>query len=326
MNPRHFTVASALIFSVLAACHSSERGTGPYQSESLHWSTAAPLNHVRAAHAVVVARGSVFAIAGTGDVSGKPVLEVERFNGVRWRDETLLPGDGLNAPAAVAIDDQIYVLGGFTTTTNIPTDEVRIYDVGTREWSRGPSLPEPRGGHAAAVLDGRIHVIGGGNSRSTLALHSVLDPRSGTWVERAPLPRAMGSPAAVVCNGKLYCIGGRSGGRDFGDVFIYDDVADVWRTGPALVPRGTSGAAAFNGFIFVIGGESQGENRVLDDVLVLAPGSDSWRAGPSMPTPRSFARTVVYRNSMYVVGGSSEPQTSHAPLGTPVVERLSPSH
>lgn len=325
MNLRHLTVASALVLSVLAACHSSERGTGPYQPESLRWSTVAPLNHARAAHAVVVARGSVFAIAGTGDVSGKPVLEVERLSGVRWRDETTLPSDGLNAPAAVAIDDQIYVLGGFKTTTNIPTDEVRIYDVGTREWSHGPSLPEPRGGHAAAVLDGRIHVIGGGNSRSTLALHSVLDPRTRTWVERAPLPHALGSPAAVVCNGKLYCIGGRSGGHDFGDVFVYDDDADVWRTGPALVPRGTSGAAAFNGFIFVIGGESQGENRVLGDVLMLAPGSDSWRVCPSMPTPRSFARAVVYRNSVYVVGGSTEPQTSHAPRGTAVVERLNPS-
>jgi len=38
-------------------------------------------------------------------------------------------------------------------------------------------LPAPRGGHAARVLDGKIHVLGGGNDVSTLAEHLTFDPK-----------------------------------------------------------------------------------------------------------------------------------------------------
>ena len=134
------------------------------------------MRHARSAHAVVATDDAIYAIGGTG-AGGAPVMQVERFDGNAWRDETTLPGEGLNAPAAVAIGNRIYVIGGFKTVTNVPTSEVLVYDVGTHTWSTAAPLPAPRGGHAAAVLDGKIHVIGGGNSRSTLADHSEYDPR-----------------------------------------------------------------------------------------------------------------------------------------------------
>ena len=134
-------------------------------------------------------------------------IEVQRFDGKEWRDETRLLGEGLNAPAAVAIGNRIYVIGGFNTVTNVPSSDVLVYDIETRSWSTAAPLPAPRGGHAAAVLNGRIHVIGGGNSRSTLADHSEYDPAADKWTERAPLSRSKGSPAAVAFDGKLYAIG-----------------------------------------------------------------------------------------------------------------------
>ena len=166
--------------------------------------------HARSAHAAVSTRDRIYVVGGTGD-GAAPVRDVEMFDGVSWTVESALPGDGLNAPAAVAIDARIYVLGGFGTTTNVPTSDVLVYDIRTRTWSKAAPLPAPRGGHAAVLLNGRIHVIGGGNSRSTLADHSEYDPATDTWTARAPLPRSEGSPAAVVFNGKLYAIGGRSG-------------------------------------------------------------------------------------------------------------------
>src|SRR5436305_1855131 len=124
------------------------------------WHDAPPMLHARSAHAVVSSGDAIYAIGGTG-TGGQPVLEVERFDGSRWRDETRLPGDGLNAPAAAVIGRRIYVIGGFKTTTNVPSSDVLVYDVDSRTWSDAPPLAEPRGGHAAAVLDGRVHVIGG---------------------------------------------------------------------------------------------------------------------------------------------------------------------
>jgi N-acetylneuraminic acid mutarotase len=277
--------------------------------------------HARSAHVVVSTAGAIYAIGGTG-VGGAPVLSVERFDGSQWRDETTLPGEGLNAPAAVAIGSRIYVIGGFKTVTNVPTTEVLVYDLTSHMWSKAAPLPEPRGGHAAAVLAGRIHVIGGGNSRSTLADHSEFDPASNSWIDRAPLPRSEGSPAAVAFNGKLYAIGGRSGGSDFGSVYIYDPATDRWGEGPPIEARGTAGAAAYCGKIYVFGGESQAKNTVLSDVLRLDSTSAVWQTAQPMPTARDYARPALLGTSVYLIGGNPVVAMSHSAVGSTLVERF----
>lgn len=307
------------VTGALAGCHGTDDADAELRLGT--WTTAPPMHHARAAHAVVATSDAIYALAGT-DADGLPVTMVERFGGYDWQYETPLPGDGLNAPAAVALDGRIYLIGGFRTVTNVPTTKVHVYDTRTREWSKAAELPSARGGHAAAVLNGLIHVVGGGNSRSTLADHSVFDPRTNNWSERAPLPRAVGSPALVAMEGKLYAIGGRSGAQDFGDVWVYDDASNAWSAGPSIGARATCGAVALPGVIFVFGGESQARSCVLADVLWLREGAEAWDPVQAMPTARSFARAVVFDGNIYIVGGSHEPQKSHAPRGSAAVDRL----
>jgi N-acetylneuraminic acid mutarotase len=283
------------------------------------WRGEPPMMHARAAHAVVSTASAIYAIGGTG--AGRvPVLQVERFDGQQWTLETTLPGDGLNAPAAVIVEDRIYVIGGFNTVTNVPTARVLVYELSTHGWSERAPLPAPRGGHAAVVLEGKIHVLGGGNSQSTLADHSVYDPASNSWQARAPLPRSEGSPAGVAFAGRLYAIGGRSGPSDFGAVDVYDPAADRWSAGPSVPPRGTAGAVVYCGALHVFGGESQATRQSLGDVLRLDPGAIAWRQGPPLPTARNFARAVLFGDAIYVVGGSPTPDSSHASEGSAIVE------
>jgi N-acetylneuraminic acid mutarotase len=277
------------------------------------------MRHARSAHNVVATRAAVYALAGTGAGSA-PVLEVERFDGREWAAETTLPGAGLNAPASVVHDGRIYVVGGFNTVTNVPTDRVHVYDLKTRRWREAAPLPAPRGGHAAVVLGGRIHVVGGGNSVSTIADHSVYDPATDSWSDRAPLPRAKGSPAAVVLDGRIYAVGGRSGASDFGDVDVYDPAADAWTAGPPIAPRGTAGAVVYRGAIHVFGGESQARRATLGDVLRLDMERGAWERVSVMPTARNYARAVVFDDAVYVVGGSPTPGASHSSTGSAVVE------
>jgi N-acetylneuraminic acid mutarotase/predicted NAD-dependent protein-ADP-ribosyltransferase YbiA (DUF1768 family) len=285
------------------------------------WRSVAPMRHARAAHAVVSTGTAIFALAGTG-AGHAPVLEVERFDGRRWTDVSTLPVPGLNAPAAVALGGRIYLIGGFETVTNVPTGRVHVYDPATRAWSEARPLPAPRGGHAAVVMDGRIHVIGGGNSQATIADHSVYDPATDSWSALAPLPRAEGSPAAVALGGRLYAIGGRSGPADFGAVDIYDPATDSWSAGPEIYPRGTAGAVAWCEAIYLFGGESQARAESLNEVLWLEPGATAWELASPMPTARNFARAVLFRDAVYVVGGSPTPERSHASEGSAVVERF----
>ena len=312
------TAAKRAIFVVVSAaliqCVASAVADGDWRAEP-------PMHYSRAAHAVVHQGGSTYALAGTGE-RGAPVAVFERFDGKAWHDAGSIPGPGLNAPAAVALNGKIYLIGGFRTDTNVPTADVLAYDTAKRTWSNAAPLPAPRGGHAAIVMDGRIHVIGGGNSKSTIADHDVFDPSTNAWRALAPLPRAEGSPAAVASNGKLYAIGGRSGSADFGDVYIYDPSSNAWSAGPSIEPRGTAGAAVYCDSIYVFGGESQAQRKSLGDVLRLTR-DGKWERVSTMPTPRNFARAVVFDEAVYVIGGSPTPEASHASIGSASVERFS---
>jgi N-acetylneuraminic acid mutarotase len=268
----------------------------------------------------VATSDALFALGGTGD-DRKPVLEVERFDGVAWAEVTTLPGRGVNAPSVATVDGRIFVIGGFSGTSSQPSSEVWVYDPAVETWSEAAPLPLASGGHAAAVLDGRIHVIGGGTSRSTIADHSVYDPVTGIWSVAAPLPRALGSPAAVVLDGQLWSIGGRSGNDDYGDVYIYDPATDTWAKGPSIEPRGTAGAVVVCGTVVLIGGESQMARTVLADTFILRDGL--WVPETPLPTARSFARTVVLDGTIYVVGGSTQHGQSHASAGGGTVEQSS---
>ncbi|MEP6896099.1 MAG: kelch repeat-containing protein, partial [Chloroflexota bacterium] len=232
------------------------------------WSAAPAMLIPRSAHAVASSDSAIYALAGTDD-HGKPILEVEKFDGQSWTMETTLPGLGLNAPTASIVNNKLYVMGGFEAVTNVPIDEVQVYNLITHQWTKARPLPNPRGGHVAVVLDGKIHLLGGGNSESTLADHSEYNPATNTWRDLAPLSRSEGSPAAVVVAGKIYVIGGRSGFSDFGDVYIYDPSTDTWSMGPSIEPRGTAGAVVYCGGIYLFGGESQAARKNLDDVLRL---------------------------------------------------------
>ena len=171
------------------------------------------------------------------------------------------------------------------------------------------------------VRDGKIHVVGGGNAQSTIPDHDVYDPATDTWGSLAPLPRGVGSPALAAFAGKLYAIGGRSGRGDFGTVEIYDPATNTWSKGPPIEPRGTAGAVAYCGAIYVFGGESQDQGVSLGDVLRWT-GTGAWEQVSSMPTARNFARAVAFGDAIYVVGGGRKPGPSHAPEGSAIVERF----
>jgi N-acetylneuraminic acid mutarotase len=280
------------------------------------WTRVPSMPRARSAHAVVVAGGSIYVLGGPSSAA------VDRFDGKRWSRASTLPGGIVNAAAAVELGGKIYVLGGFKGATNAPTAVVRVFDTRTRRWASAPALPAPRGGHAAAVLDGKLHVVGGGNSVSTIADHSVYDPATNVWTPAAPLPRAEGSPAAVVFHGKLYAIGGRSGPDDYGDVYAYDAAADAWTRAPSIPPRGTVGAVVYRNAIYVFGGESQTRFKTLGDVYRLADGAAQWTRVSALPTPRNYARAVGFRNAVYVVGGSTTAGDVHSAPGSRLVDRF----
>ena len=311
-------ILSSILSSILILGCAVPPAAGPAPGR---WDTVPPMLHARSAHSVVADDRGIFALAGSG-AGGRTVAAVERFEGARWHVETTLPGDGLNAPASVILGDRLFVIGGFNGVSNVPTDEVLIYDLRTRLWTTGTKLPAPRGGHAAVVLDGRIHVFGGGNSRSTIADHSVFDPATNAWTELAPLRFPRGSPAGVAFEGRIYSIGGRSGPSDFGDVDVFDPATGAWTHEGMIDPIGTASAVVYRGTIHLFGGESQARRESVSTVLRYDPRSRAWTVDTPMPTGRNYARAVVFRDHVYTVGGNAAGPASHSAAGSTLVERF----
>ena len=96
----------------------------------------------------------------------------------------------------------------------------------------GNLLYPPRSGAAVAVLDRRIHLLGGRgpDGRETLQAHVSWQPGEDAWRDETPLPAPRTGGGAAVLEGEIYLIGGGAGGG-FLAPFTALDTTDVYDPG-----------------------------------------------------------------------------------------------
>jgi N-acetylneuraminic acid mutarotase len=82
-----------------------------------------------------------------------------------------------------------------------------VYDPATDSWTSAAPLPTGRSGIGAAVLDGRIHVLGGEASH-TFAENEAYDPTTDAWDEFAPLPTPRHGLGVVAVGDAIYVVAG----------------------------------------------------------------------------------------------------------------------
>lgn len=236
--------------------------------------------------------------------------------------------------ALAELDGKVYVFGGFAPPTAgppawVPIDNAWEYDPAADSWKALAPLPTKRGSANAAVINGKIHVIGGAglhpNSKETaahparahraVATHEVYDPATNSWESRSPMPTARNHAAAGVVNGKIYIIGGR-----IGSAFIttasntdiveeYDPATDQWGALKAPMPggpRSASGWGTHNGRIYVAGGESRSSqtNSTFRRVEAYDPATNSWSTLPPMQFHRHGFAADVLNGRLHVVSGN----------------------
>ena len=166
---------------------------------------------------------------------------------------------------------------------------VEAYDPLFGAWTQVASLPAARHHHTAAVVDGKIYVVGGifhddeGEEVAT-GLVEMYDPAADSWQQMAAMPTARHSHVAAVVSGKIYVSGGFTTSRELSDAFdAYDPVTNTWATLASLSEaRADHASAAFNRKLYVFGGfTSSGD--CLDLVEVYGPASNSWARAADMP-------------------------------------------
>jgi glucose/arabinose dehydrogenase/N-acetylneuraminic acid mutarotase len=220
----------------------------------------------------------------------------------------------LSHGSAVVDGDKIYVAGMFQGPDHHAdgTTDIWVYDIGENEWSKGVSLPKPRGA-AVIVKEGRsIHFFGGlvPGRGSNGTEHWVLNLDGGTsWTTAAPMPNPKDHLSAVELGGKIYAIGGEHLGNDItnnqSDVHVYDPKTDKWKQLASLpVPwsHHTSSTVVVGGRILVLAGETNGRVH-LKRVMQYDPATDRWTELNGLPSTRKSPVAGVIGDRIIVHGG-----------------------
>jgi N-acetylneuraminic acid mutarotase len=248
-----------------------------YDIASDTWQSLPPLPALRHHVGVAVVGNQLYAIGG---FSGTPpdwraVAEVRILDlqsGV-WRDGPPLPVARGEHVVAV-VDGLIHVIGGRVPTgpdarrfaAHRDSSRVDILDPTSGIWTQGADAPTARNSAAAAVIGGRIHVVGG----------------------RRFLP----NDAPRI--------------RNVATLEIYDPARDRWVSGPDMpAAQGGLSAAAVDDRLYVFGGESfVPEPKVIAQSWVFHARDGSWSPLPDMPNPRHGTAAAAGGGALYVIGGA----------------------
>lgn len=174
-----------------------------------------------------------------------------------------------------------------------------------------PVRPPARFGAVAAVIAGKLYIVGGAN-RAIQALKTlqVYDPATDTWTELKPMSTARFFPAAGVIDGKLYVVGGRNESVGVLDTLeVYDPATNNWTPKKNMpVQRMEMAAGVIDGKLYVVGGQTRAV--ALSELAVYDPVTDIWSSSslpashlPTMPTARWDLTAAVINRRLYAIGG-----------------------
>ncbi|CAK8685738.1 unnamed protein product [Clavelina lepadiformis] len=144
-----------------------------YNPEERKWSSIRNMNKKRSSHALVSARGLLYALGGWDHGATNTAECYDPRNG-KWeyippmkicRDEL----------TAVVLNNEIYAIGGHDGSN--PFSFVEKYNLDTKTWLDVPSMNDVRYGGSACVVDGLIWVFGGLGAKTV----EFYDPATNKW-------------------------------------------------------------------------------------------------------------------------------------------------
>lgn len=285
------------------------------------WSTVAntPVPLLDASGAAIGDR--VYAVGGKNNTGHLNSLWIYDTGTDSWSQGADLPGVGVENPAVVAHNGQLYVFGGSTGPFSGAVTNAAVYSPGSNSWTSLPPMAVGRSGPTAQVINGQIYVVGGmDDNGASLASVEVYDPGSQSWSGVAPMQTRRDNPGSAAVDGKLYVFGGRT--RDAGgatadptltSVEIFNPGTGNWSAGaPMPTGRRAMSVGTLDNKVQVIGGEQDpnAASGVFEEAEEYDPATNSWRSLTKSPAPKHGAATATLGDRLYIVGGGISSGTS----------------
>jgi non-specific serine/threonine protein kinase len=227
----------------------------------------------------------------------------------------------LHHEMVVTWKDEAVAIGGWIPKGSDPAAEItdRVFALRGGRWVSLPPLNQPRAAGAAAVVDGKIVVVGGQDGRRLVPTTEVFDGKRWTVTAEIPTPR---EHLAAVSDGRfVYAVGGRALSPDKNSAALerYDVARDRWvRLADMPTARGGVAAAIADGNIFALGGERP--TTVLGTIETYNVASGTWSSAPHMRTPRHGSTAETIGRTLYSLGGAPRPGHASASATTEALE------
>ncbi len=284
-------------------------------ADGIDWSqeTAAAQWSARHAHAVAVFDNKLWVIGGSAGSNQNDVWSSP--DGITWAQETAAaPWPTRRYHAVAVFNNRLWVIGGNgpgTSATNVLNDVWSSTD--GINWTQETAAAQwtPRQGHAVAVFNNRLWVLGGSESGSTSRVNDIWSSADGiTWTQETAAAQwsSREGHAALVFNGKLWVLAGNAGNNQK-DVWSSADGV-TWTQETAAAPwvtRQNFGAAVHDNRLWVMGGNGPGAGTAhrLNDVWSSSDGI-AWvqETPPPQWSAREGHATAVFNNRLWILGGN----------------------
>lgn len=178
------------------------------------------------------------------------------------------------------------------------------------DWREHAPMPAPAQSEiATAVLDGRIHVLGGFGDLRGFKRYDVAADR---WQRLPDLPAGRHHAAAFAFDGAIFLSGGAltGGGDQLTGGFRFDPATGGWTPRPQLPFNFGSHAAVLHGRAWI--GNEDGSLQVYD------PRSDAVATiAPASSRPRDHSQVLAWLGEIWMIGGRA-PETTSVSIYDPV--------
>jgi len=258
--------------------------------------------------------------------NNSPVTSVERFDlnsktsssSTAWAVPV-----ALNGAKAVAVADQIYLLGGFDAQSN-PSDRIYLFDTQTTSWSMLDTRLPQASGYPSAVLAGKkIYVFGGVTGKYPAyyvtdvsnQVH-VYDTETKQWSQGPDMPTNLAGATADLdpATGLISLYGGyampwdNSGMPAINTVLQFDPETESWSEGePMLAARGGAAVVRYQDKVHVLFGRTSGAHKADEGFADAETFSgNSWQNTVLATVRLTDPAVAIKDDKVFVLGGLSD--------------------
>lgn len=223
----------------------------------------------------------------------------------------------LDEPRGVAIDEQIYTVGGITGLETLedgslllePSDTLIRFDPEREEFEELAPLPRKLNHIGVVAYDGDLYVLGGygrtldtGTSRAFFRY----EPEADRWTRMPDMPEPKAAMAAGVIGQRLIVAGGARDNEPVATAFAYDFGTGRWSRLPAMPKsREHVGSAALDGRLYVLGGRTEDSFAVSTAERYDAK-RRRWEGLLPMPVRSGGLEAVALDGRVFAVGGGND--------------------